>query len=367
MSKLRVGILFGGRSTEHDVSVTSATTVLQAMDPGRYTPVLIGIDHAGRWYVAEPELEFLPEAVLQSPEAVPSFATLREGLELLRGRDLGPALAGPLDVIFPIIHGRLGEDGSAQGLFEMADIPYVGTDVRSTALCMDKTLTKAVLRDAGLPVLPSHEGQIHTLLEDADPFLDAVESEFDYPVFVKPTNSGSSVGTQKARSRTQLHQGIKEAGRYDLDVMVEPAVEAREIECAVLGGHTPQASALGEILFANEFYDYEAKYVSDETSLAIPADVSQEKSEEMREMAVRAFSALKCWGMARVDFFLDRSSERVFINELNTHPGFTEGSMFPRLWEYSGIALPEQIDHLIELALQRHRERKALEVRFQLR
>ncbi|MEE9281765.1 MAG: D-alanine--D-alanine ligase family protein [Myxococcota bacterium] len=366
MSKLRIGILFGGRSTEHDVSISSATTILQAMDPARYTPVLIGIDHDGRWYVAEPELEFLPEAVLQNREAVPSFASLRDGLELLRGEDLSPALDGPLDVVFPIIHGRLGEDGSVQGLLEVADVPYVGTDVKATALCMDKTLAKGVLRDAGLPVLPSHEGKIHELLDDANPFLDAVERDFDYPVFVKPTNSGSSVGTQKAPSRAHLHQGIKEAGRYDLDVLVEPAVDAREIECAVLGGHTPQASALGEILFAGEFYDYEAKYMSDETRLAIPADLDPETSDEMRELAVAAFCALKCWGMARVDFFVDRARERVYINELNTHPGFTEGSMYPKLWEHSGIALPELIDRLVELALQRHRERSALELRFRL-
>jgi D-alanine-D-alanine ligase len=174
------------------------------------------------------------------------------------------------------------------------------------------------------------------------------------------------VGTIKARSRAHLHQGIKEAARYDLDVLVEPAIDAREIECAVLGGHTPQASALGEIRYAGEFYDYEAKYASDETRLLIPADLSEEKSEELRGLALRAFQALKCWGMARVDFFVERSSERVYIGELNTHPGFTEGSMYPRLWDYSGIALPEQVDRLIELALQRDRERQALEVRFRL-
>lgn len=364
MSKQRVGILFGGRSTEHDVSITSATTILQAMDPGRYTPVLIGVDHDGCWYVAEPELEFLPEAVLQSREAVASVPALGHGLELLRRDDGSSALNACLDVIFPIIHGRLGEDGSVQGLLEVADIPYVGTDVKATALCMDKTLAKGVLRDAGLPVLPSRETSIQALLEDADLFLDEVEREFDYPVFVKPTNSGSSVGTQKARNRAHLHQGIKEAGRYDLDVLVEPALDAREIECAVLGGRTPQASALGEILFAGDFYDYAAKYVRDDTRLVIPADLEPAKADELRSLALAAFSALKCWGMARVDFFVDRRSGRAYINELNTHPGFTDGSMYPRLWEHSGIALPELIDRLVELAHQRHRERKALEVRF---
>ena len=348
------------------MSISSATTVLQAMDPARYTPVLIGIDQDGRWLAAEPELELSPEAIFHSPKAVHSFASLRKGLELQRGQGLDSALQAPIEVIFPIIHGRSGEDGSVQGLLELAGVPYVGTDVKSTALCMDKTLSKAVLRDAGLPVVPSVEGRIHQLLDSDAAFLDEVEREFDYPVFVKPTNSGSSVGTIKARSRAHLHQGIKEAARYDLDVLVEPAIDAREIECAVLGGHTPQASALGEIRYAGEFYDYEAKYASDETQLLIPADLSEEKSEELRGLSLRAFQALKCWGMARVDFFVERSSERVYIGELNTHPGFTEGSMYPRLWDYSGIALPEQVDRLIELALQRDRERQALEVRFRL-
>ena len=348
------------------MSISSATTVLQAMDPARYTPVLIGIDQDGHWVAAEPELELLPEALFRSPKAVHGFLSLRQGLELLRGRGSEPALQGPLDVVFPIIHGRTGEDGSVQGLLELAGVPYVGTDVKSTALCMDKTLAKAVLRDAGLPVVPSLEGKIDQLLRDDAAFLDAIEREFDYPVFVKPTNSGSSVGTLKARSRAHLHQGIKEAARYDLDVLVEPAIVAREIECAVLGGHTPQASALGEIRYAGEFYDYEAKYASDQTQLLIPADLSGEKSEELQELALRAFLALKCWGMARVDFFVEHSSERVYIGELNTHPGFTDGSMYPRLWEYSGIALPEQVDRLIELALLRDRQRRALEVRFRL-
>ena len=347
------------------MSIISATTVLQAMDPARYTPVLIGIDQDGHWLAAEPELELLPEALFRSPKAVRGFASLRHGLELARGSELDSALQGPVDVIFPIIHGRSGEDGSLQGLLELAGVPYVGTDVKSTALCMDKTLTKAVLRDSGLPVVPSLEGKIHQLLGSDAAFLDEVERQFDYPVFVKPTNSGSSVGTVKARSRAHLHQGIKEAARYDVDLLVEPAIDAREIECAVLGGHTPQASALGEIRYTGEFYDYEAKYASDQTQLLIPADLSEEKGEELRELALRAFRALKCWGMARVDFFVERSSERVYIGELNTHPGFTDGSMFPRLWDCSGIAVSEQVDRLIELALERDQEQRALEVRFQ--
>ncbi len=361
---MRVGILYGGRSTEHEVSVASATTVFQALDPARYTPVLIGVDHEGRWHVAEPDLELLPESVFGSPDAIRGFASLREGLSLLRHEDAQPALDAPLDVVFPIIHGRGGEDGSLQGLLEMAQIPYVGAGVASTALCMDKVLSKAVSRDAGIPTLPCVESSRESIHSDPDAFVARVEAEFAYPVFVKPSNTGSSVGVQRATSRAQLHQGIKEAARYDLDVLVEPAVDVREVECAVLGGHDPRPSVLGEIAFESDFYDYEAKYASDDTQLIIPARLPEALSDEIRELAVQAFCAHKCWGLARVDFFVERNTERVLLNELNTLPGFTDGSMFARLWEATGIAIPEQVNRLIELAIDRHRERASLEIRF---
>jgi len=364
MAKLRVGIVFGGRSTEHEVSVTSATTILQALDPSRYVPVLIGVGHEGSWHVAEPESRLLPEAVIGSAKARTSFAGLRAGLELLTRDDARPALAEPLDAVFPIIHGRGGEDGSLQGLLELAGIPYVGCGVLATALCMDKVLQKAVLRDAGLPVVPCREISRHTAHHSTSAFVDAVEEAFAYPLFVKPTNTGSSVGVSKVRSRAHLVNAIKEAARYDHDVLVEPGVDAREIECAVLGGHAPQASVLGEIRYASEFYDYEAKYASEATQLVIPADVPAAPTEEMRALALAAFRALKCWGMARVDFFLERHTGRVFLNELNSLPGFTDGSMYPKLWEASGIALPELVDRLIELALERQRETASLEIRF---
>jgi len=364
MTKLRVGIVFGGRSTEHEVSVTSATTILHALDPSRYEPVLIGVGHDGAWHVAETESRLRPEAVIGSAESRTSFVGLRAGLELLRRDDAASALARPLDVVFPIIHGRGGEDGSLQGLLELAAIPYVGCGVLSTALCMDKALAKAVLRDAGVPVVPYREISRHAAQLSTSEFAESVEQAFQYPLFVKPTNTGSSVGVQKVRTRAHLHHAIKEAARYDHDVLVEPGVDAREIECAVLGGHAPLASVLGEIRYASEFYDYEAKYASESTQLLIPADVSAPKAEEMRELALVAFHALKCWGMARVDFFLEKRSGRVLLNELNTLPGFTEGSMYPKLWEASGIALPELVDRLIELALERRRETESLEIRF---
>jgi D-alanine-D-alanine ligase len=365
VSKLRVGIVFGGRSTEHEVSVTSATTILQALDPSRYAPVLIGVGHDGRWHVAEADSELLPEAVVGSSQARTSFAGLRAGLELLGRDDARSVLPQPLDVVFPIIHGRGGEDGTLQGLLEFAGVPYVGCGVLATALCMDKVLQKAVLRDAGVPVVPCREISRHSAQLSTSEFIEAVEEAFPYPLFVKPTNTGSSVGVSKVRSRAHLQNAIKEASRYDHDVLVEPGIEAREIECAVLGGHAPQASVLGEIRYPGEFYDYEAKYASEATQLVIPADVSPAQSEEMRALALAAFRALKCWGMARVDFFVEkRAGGRIFLNELNSLPGFTDGSMYPKLWEASGIALPELVDRLIELALERQHETASLEIRF---
>ena len=361
---MRVGLLFGGRSTEHEVSVVSATTIFKALDPARYTPVLIGLDQDGGWRLAEPDRDLLPEAVFASPDATCSFPTLRKTLTFLAG-DGRDALAAPLDVVFPIIHGRGGEDGSLQGLLEVSGVPYAGAGVLATALCMDKTLTKRVLRDGGVPVLPSVESTRHSLLVDREPLIEEAERRFpDYPLFVKPTRTGSSVGVTKATSRLQLRQSIKEAARYDLDVLVEPAANAREIECAILGGHDPRASVLGEIVTENEFYDYEAKYVSDTTRLVIPAELPEPVSERIRELALRAFRLLKCWGMARVDFFVAGDGDEIFLNELNTLPGFTDVSMYPLLWEASGITLPHVIDRLIELALERHREQSSLVTRF---
>ena len=364
MSKQRVGIVFGGKSTEHEVSVTSATTIFQALDPARYTPVLIGVGHDGRWHVAEHELELLPEAVVGNPRAQTSFAGLRDGLEILRRGDARPALSAPLDVVFPIIHGRGGEDGTLQGMLELAGVPYVGCGVLSTALCMDKALTKAVLRDTGVPVVPCREISRHEAQRSTSAFIESVEEAFPYPVFVKPTNTGSSVGVHKVRSRAHFVSAIKDASRYDHDILVEPGIDAREVECAVLGGFAPQASVLGEIRFTSEFYDYEAKYAAESTQLLIPADVTPAQSEEMRALALRAFSALKCWGMARVDFFVERKTGQPYLNELNTLPGFTDGSMYPKLWEASGIALPELVDRLIEHALERRRETASLEIKF---
>jgi D-alanine-D-alanine ligase len=360
--KLRVGILFGGRSTEHEVSITSATTILHALDPARYEPVLIGVDHDGRWLAANAPTGLLPEAVFSSAAAVEVTPALDAGLGL--SERLGSARVAEIDVLFPIIHGRFGEDGTLQGLLELASVPYVGSGVLASALAMDKVATKRILRDADVPVVPCLDASRREVLRDPGPFIDRVEARFEYPLFAKPVNTGSSVGVTKARDRAELASGLADAARYDLRVLVEPGLDAREVECAVLGGHDPEASVPGEIRTRHDFYDYEAKYVSEETELVLPAPIDESTSERLRELAVRAFRVLGCWGLARVDFFLERASGELLLNELNTLPGMTEGSLYWRAWEASGLALPELVDRLIELALERHRERTELEIRY---
>jgi len=361
--KLRVGILFGGVSTEHEVSVTSATTIFHGLSADRHIPVLIGLSHDGAWWIAEPETELAPDTLFDAQGSVRGFMSLREGLDFLQQGGKS-ALSAPLDVVFPIIHGRGGEDGILQGVLESAGIPYVGAGVTASALCMDKTLSKRVLRDAGIPVVPSVEHSRQALLESPATAVDEIERRFPYPVFVKPTQTGSSVGVGKAKTRGELELCLKDAARFDHDVLTEPGFDVREIECAVLGGHAPRASVLGEILPASEFYDYHAKYQSDTTQLMIPASLSEDLTRELRSLSLLAFRATKCWGFARVDFFIERGTDRIFLNELNTLPGFTSGSMYPLLWQASGVELPELIDQLIELALARHTEKRQLVVRY---
>jgi D-alanine-D-alanine ligase len=364
MSKLRVGVLFGGRSTEHEVSVLSATNVFKALDPGRYAPVLIGVDHDGRWYAAESDAGLLPEAVFSRGAALEVSPSLHAGLELIAAGPRAGGLRAPLDVIFPLIHGRGGEDGSLQGLLDLSGVPYVGCGVLASAVAMDKVATKRMLRSEGVPVVPCVEFVRRDALNDPQAFADAVEHAFEYPVFVKPVNTGSSVGIDKAHSREELIRALKDAARYDLRVMVEPGLQVRELEVAVLGGWDPEASVLGEVVPAGEWYDYEAKYVSEDTELIVPAQVPAEIAERVRELAIRAFRALDCWGMARADFFLDRRTDELLLNELNTIPGLTDGSLYWRLWEASGLSLPALLDRLIELALERQRERASLELRY---
>jgi len=356
MAKLRVGLLFGGRSVEHEVSIVSASSILRALDPERYEVVLVAVDHDGRWHLSAPPLE--PGSPVAGEEvqlpAVPGERALtRDG-----------AAAARLDVVFPIIHGRGGEDGALQGLFELAEVPYVGSGVLGSSLQMDKEVSKRLMRAAGLPILPWVTVRAAELERDAQAVLQRVADEIGFPVFVKPANLGSSVGISRAADTDALATALREAARYDPKIVVERAIAARDVEIALLGNDPVEASIAGEIRTRREFYDYEAKYVDEDTELLVPAPISEALTERLRELAIAAYRTLEGEGLARVDFLVDRDSEEVFVNEVNSLPGFTSGSMYPRLWEATGLSYPALLDRLIELALERHRLRSALETQY---
>ena len=354
--KLRVGVIFVGRSGEHEVSLQSAKSVIEAMDREKYDIVPIGITKEGKWLASSDASLLLPEAVLRDADReVALFGDPTRG-ELVRVDTGGPGLAGPLDVVFPVLHGTFGEDGTIQGLLDLASVPYVGSGVLGSAAGMDKVVMKQLFRDSGLPI-----GEFTWFLRtewdrSSEAILDRVESEIGYPAFVKPANLGSSVGISKATDRASLERAIVTAARFDRRLVVERGIDAREIEVAVLGNDEPIASVPGEIIPHSDFYDYETKYLSEVAEYAIPAVLSEEVSAQVRDMALRAFKAVDAAGLSRVDFFVERGTDRVLINEINTMPGFTRISMYPKLWEASGLSYGELVDRLVELALERHRE-----------
>ncbi len=353
--KIRVGLLFGGRSGEHEVSLTSAASVLKALDPAKYDVVPIGITRQGRWLVGSAADRLLP-AVLENGDPVtasvdpagPKLIPLDSSVPATRARP------PEIDVVFPILHGTFGEDGTVQGMLELAGLPYVGAGVLASAAGMDKDVMKRLFRDAGLPVVR----WVLVLREDWErepaPLRRRIALEIGYPLFVKPANLGSSVGITKVKKARDLAAAIRLAAEYDRKILVEKAVRGREIECSVLGNDRPEASVPGEVVPINEFYDYEAKYVKEGSKLIIPAPLAPRQARRVRELAIGAFQAIDCAGMARVDFLLESRSGKIFVNEINTIPGFTPISMYPKLWEASGIAYPELLDRLIALALERH-------------
>ncbi len=352
--KLRVGVLFGGRSGEHEVSLVSATSVMQALDKEKYEVVPIGITPEGRWISSERSLQLLKAkaGLEREPERFLAPEPSRQALMTLDG---GGGSSLPLDVVFPVMHGTYGEDGTVQGLLELANIPYVGAGVLGSAVGMDKIAQKQILEREGFPVARYVAFTSAEYERVPRGVLARLERHLRYPLFVKPANTGSSVGISKAHNRKELKAAIDAARQYDRRIIVEQGVvRAREIECAVLGNDAPIASVLGEIIPSNEFYDYEAKYVDGKSRALIPAPLPRALSSKIRTMAVRAFRAIDCAGMARVDFFLTRNSRRVTLNELNTIPGFTSISMYPKLWEATGVSYPELLDRLIGLALERH-------------
>ncbi|MGH9119137.1 MAG: D-alanine--D-alanine ligase family protein [Acidimicrobiales bacterium] len=347
--RIRLVVLFGGRSAEHEVSCVSALHVLQAADPTRYEVVPVGITRAGRWVAADEAVAALGAGAgaLPDPDTSP-------GRELDPLPAVAPRLAGEQVVVLPLLHGPMGEDGTVQGLLELAGVPYAGAGVLGSSVSMDKAVAKQLLTRHGLPVA----GWIELRENEIDDALPArVGRELEWPVFVKPANLGSSVGVTKAGGPGALMVAIDEALRYDEFVMIEEAISGREIEVAVLGNADPQASMPGEVVPSREFYDYEDKYVDGGAELLIPAPLPPEVTDDARRLAVAAFKALRVDGMARVDFFYEEDGRGLLVNEVNTIPGFTPISMYPRLWEVTGVPYPELLDRLVALALERHERR----------
>lgn len=377
--RLRVGVLFGGRSGEHEISLRSALTVMSAMDPARYEVVPIGIDRDGRWYLERNALKLLSEAAPNlralsrgdTPVTLLPYSDSRVLVPTARAEKSRAALSapipGPLDVVFPVLHGTFGEDGTVQGLLELAGIPYVGAGVLGSAVGMDKDMQKRLLRDAAVPVVRYFA--LTRKEHDERPALSRkFARELGYPVFVKPNALGSSIGISKVTRPGELGSALADAFQYDRKALLEASCEGRELECAVLGNERPEASVVGEILIkgGHGFYSYESKYVDPEGSeTRIPAALPKTTAKRMRKLAIEAFRALSLRGMARVDFLARRDLKEIFVNEVNTIPGFTAISMYPKLWEASGLALPKLVDRLIELALEEHRERAALKFTYQ--
>ncbi|MGI8992397.1 MAG: D-alanine--D-alanine ligase family protein [Bryobacteraceae bacterium] len=319
--KLRVAIVYGGRSGEHEISIRSAESIIRALDPSRYEILHYRISKEGKWS---------PKPILPEPGA-----------------------QSHIDVVFPILHGTFGEDGTVQGLLELADLPYVGAGVLASAVSMDKDMMKRVCRDRGLPVVE------YRILTRDNLATEELCASFDFPMFVKPANLGSSVGISKAHDCAGLETAVALAAEFDSKIIVERGIAGREFECSVMGNEKPLASMPCEILPSREFYDYEDKYLLNQARFELPAKLPPEQTEEMRRLAIGCYEAVQCEGMARVDFLLENATGKLYINEINTIPGFTSISMFPKMWEHGGIAFAQLIDRLIELALERHARRKA--------
>lgn len=365
--KIRVAVIFGGRSGEHEISLLSARSVLAALSPEKYSVIQVGISHEGVWMVGENVLEAMEQGRYKSLTPATLLADpAHHNLYAIQNTPHGELLdlfAG-LDVVFPVLHGSFGEDGTIQGLLEMAGLAYVGAGVVGSSVGMDKSIFKDVMRTQHIPVVDSITVLRQEIEADMPGVIARAEQVSAYPLFTKPSNLGSSVGVSKCRNRSDLLEGLMDAARYDRRVLVERAINAREIEVSVLGNDDPQASVPGEIIPAADFYSYEAKYHDDRSQLLIPAPIPEETVAEARSLAVRSFKAIDCAGMARVDFLLDKDDGKLYLNELNTIPGFTRISMYPKLWDASGLPYPALVDRLIDLALERKRDQDRTERRY---
>jgi len=362
-SKRRLAVLFGGRSGEHEVSLASARSVLSVLNRDRYAVFEVGITHSGQWLTGKQAHAAFESGQLDDLTACTILPDpTRQGLYALKEGHL--ELITRLDVVFPVLHGTYGEDGSLQGLLEMADLAYVGAGVTGSSVGMDKGIFKDVIRANGIPVVESIIVLRSQIERDIDIVLDQAEALAPYPLFTKPANLGSSVGISKCKSRADLGEGLLEAAAYDRRILVERGLDAREIEVSVLGNDQPQASVPGEVLPSREFYSYEAKYEDGSSGLVIPAQLSPEQTDLLCKLAIQATKAIDCAGMARVDFFLEKGSGKIYLNEVNTIPGFTSISMYPKLWAASDLPYANLVERLIQLAIERKNERNRTERRF---
>lgn len=368
MRRIRIGVIFGGQSAEHDVSLRSAMTIINALDSTRFEVVPIGITRSGRWITGGDPMQALTaaspmfhlgEGEEASVESLDENATQalveRAGATATSGVPLG--ITEAVDVFFPALHGPMGEDGTLQGLLELAGVPYVGSGVLGSAVGMDKAITKTILDQVGLPQLPWRLVTRKDWRDRPDEIAAWIEQSLGFPCFVKPANMGSSVGVSKVRHAGELAEAMDMASRFDRRIVIEQGVNAREIEMSVLGNDEPIASVAGEVRPAGEFYDYNAKYIEDTAELIIPADIDADLLGYLQAAAIDAFTALDLAGLARVDFFVERDTDRVYVNEVNTLPGFTSISMYPMLWEASGVPISELVERLVQLSLERHAER----------
>ena len=346
--KLHVAVLFGGRSGEHEVSLMSARSVLSVLDPAKYEVTQVGITHEGKWLTGEDVIDKFESGKLNGLE---QFVLSPDPLDITRR-------PSPIDIFFPVLHGTFGEDGTLQGLFELADVAYVGAGVVGSSVGMDKGVFRDVMVANNIPVVDTMIVLRAEIESDMNAVIEQAEKIGEYPLFTKPANLGSSVGVTKCINRSDLQEGLMEAASFDRRILIQKGVRnAREIEVSVLGNDDPVASICGEVLPSREFYSYESKYIDGTSGLVIPAQLPDEISECIREYAVRAYKAIDCAGMARVDFFVEKDTNRVYLNELNSIPGFTKISMYPKLWEASGLPYPKLVDRLIELARERKAER----------
>lgn len=381
MKKLRIGILYGGRSSEHEVSLASAAAIFANLDTARYDAIPLYIERSGRWTIADrpPTTESTTEVIKQartkkhshnkhrrkeiyifSHPGDDTMLSLEHSPDNKHGEQVRITTLG-LDVIFPVLHGPYGEDGTIQGLLELANIPYVGAGVMASAVGMDKTITKVVAQACGLPVADYAVVRKQQWTNNPSQILEQIVEQFDFPIFVKPAQLGSSVGVSRVMDQEHLGAAIKLAGNFDRKILIEAAVQnAREIECAVLGNNKPEASVPGEVIPAGDFYDYESKYIATNSQLKIPAPLSPSQTQEIRSIAIVAFRAIDAAGMARIDFLLDDKTGKIYLNEINTIPGFTTISMYAKLWEATGLDYPTLLDRLVQLGLEKHAEKQSI-------